>query len=138
MCFKNRNGFTFIEILVALVIAGILAATASVFISKMYWEKAVTLEMQMIARNILEGQINYAIENGAFWPEEGGTILIAHDEIGRRDEVKQALKLDIPMNLKYDVTITASDAFVIVVASSLAKAFTVVGTVDDLGEIKIN
>lgn len=131
----NKKGFTFIEILVVIVILGILAATGGLLMSKMYQRNAVGVDAKVTISNLCDGEIEYMLENDDLWPAESYIILAKGDPTNRA-EVKSALLLNVPVTTKYDITITRTSPDYVTITAFGAN-YTVVGIVDINGEIRI-
>lgn len=70
---QNRRGWTLIELMIIVVIAGVLAALAIPrFISTT--TKSKQSEAQLILKQIYQGQRIYRQEYGSYWIPAGGTI----------------------------------------------------------------
>jgi len=132
----KRDGFTIIEILVVMVVLGILAATGGILMSRMYQRKAIRTEALVTCKNLLDGELNYYIEHGYYYPENN-TILLTHGGTGDRDEVQEALKLKVPIGHGFDVSIAATDFEAVVIVTSIKNAFTVTGRIDEDGKVTI-
>jgi len=86
---NRKDGFTLIELMVALAIAGILAAIA-IPLSRAYTLKAEYASLSATMRYLMDGMETFYIENDSFYPKgTGGTV-----------RVNRGVRRDIP-ELKY-------------------------------------
>jgi len=146
---KKPTGFTLIEVMVVIAILGILSAAAIPLYST-WRQRTYGSEALVMLKRILEAEIIYYLENNKFFPEVGTKQVFNNDlpskaEIG---EIKDALKIPIPVGHKLDFTITTADdpagPINIVTISSAGSSFdlfpgdtSITGTVDKTGKIDI-
>lgn len=78
MIIRRRNGFTLVEIMVVIAILGILAASA-VPTYRTWHARALGTEAKAMARQIMDAQIVYFMDNNKFYPD-GTTIEIFSDD----------------------------------------------------------
>lgn len=97
---KGNNGFTLIELMISLAIMGILIASA-VPAYQTFQQRARGQEAVIMAKQIIEGQILYYLENNKFYPELGAGELYIPDTEDEDTEqniknVKEWLNIEIP------------------------------------------
>jgi len=96
---KRQFGFTLIELLVVIGIVGIMSMTAMP-LYRTYQQRAFGSEASLMVKRLVDGQILYYLENEKFFPPEGQTIDIYHDDPQSKSEILQienALKILIPV-----------------------------------------
>jgi prepilin-type N-terminal cleavage/methylation domain-containing protein len=124
---KKCAGFTLIELLVVIAILGIMAATA-VPLYRTYQQRAYGSEATLMAKQILDAQIIYLLENDRFFPEIGESIEIYHDGTPPSADgvakVKDALNITVPVGHFLDYSIKwMSEEEVMVAISSRNNSF---------------
>jgi prepilin-type N-terminal cleavage/methylation domain-containing protein len=70
---NKQSGFTLIEIMVVIAILGILGATA-VPVYNTWLQRARGSETKIMAKQILDAEITYYLDNDNFFPDPGATI----------------------------------------------------------------
>ncbi|UCF72875.1 MAG: prepilin-type N-terminal cleavage/methylation domain-containing protein [Deltaproteobacteria bacterium] len=144
-------GFTLLELMVTVAIVGILAATA-IPAYNTYRQRTYGSEAIVMLKRILDAEIMYFLENEKFFPEAGQpAINIFNDDDPSKAEinqVKNALKILIPVRHKLDFTITTvavlGEPLNMVTVFSAGSSFdlfrgvtSITGTVDKTGKINI-
>ena len=142
---KKRDGFTLLELLVVIAIVGIMSVTAMP-LYRTYQQRAYGSEAAVMLKRILDAQIIYFLENETFFPN-GSTIFISHSDQSTNQaitDIKNALKLTIPVGHFLDYSITADALTCVVIISSPANnqfalfkdgSPSITGTVDTTGKI---
>ena len=132
--------------MVVVAILGIMSATA-IPLYRTYQQRAYGSEASVMLKRILDAQIIYFLENETFFPN-GGTILISHSDQPTKPEitqVKDALKITVPVGHFLDYTITADALTCAVTVSSPANnqfplfkdgSPSITGTVDTKGKVE--
>jgi prepilin-type N-terminal cleavage/methylation domain-containing protein len=96
---RRHAGFTLIELMVVIAILGIMSATA-IPLYHTYQQRAYGSEAALMIKRILDGQIMYFLEHDKFFPEDGSSISIYHDDLPNKQEIldiKDALNILIPV-----------------------------------------
>lgn len=107
---KKQAAFTLIELMVVIAILGIMAASA-VPLYHTYQQRAYGSEAALMIKRILDGQIMYFLEHDKFFPEDGSSISIYHDDPPDKQEIldiKNALNILIPVGHFLDYHIQTS------------------------------
>ena len=91
---KTRKGFTLVELMVVLAIIGIMSLTAMPLYHT-YQQRAYGSEAALMLKRILDAQVMYFLEHNAFYPDDGSTIEIYHNDAPSKPDI-----LDIEENLK--------------------------------------
>jgi len=109
---KNQTGFTLVELLVSLAIVGILFGTA-IPVYRTWQQRAYGQEATLMAKQILDGQILYYLDNDNFFPDGAGDFKLIPKDSPPSDQVKQdlqdikdAINISIPVghHLEYLLT----------------------------------
>lgn len=107
---KRESGFTLVEIVVVIAIMGILASLAMpTFRTWQY--RAYGTEATVMAKQILDAQIVYFLENEQFYPTSV-PIDIYHDDVSNDPKVlavKNNLNIDIPTGHLLNYSFTADN-----------------------------
>lgn len=88
------------ELLVVIAIVGIMSLTA-IPLYHTYQQRAYGSEAALMIKNILNAQVMYFLDNNKFYPKDGSTIEIYHDDSPSKAEikaVKENLNILIPVN----------------------------------------
>jgi prepilin-type N-terminal cleavage/methylation domain-containing protein len=121
---RRHAGFTLIELMVVIAILGIMSATA-IPLYHTYQQRAYGSEAALMIKRILDGQIMYFLEHDKFFPEDGSSISIYHDDLPNKQEIldiKDALNILIPVGHFLDYQIqtfpATSDGWCLVTVSA--------------------
>ena len=143
---EEGRGFTLIEIMVAVAIMGILAATAIPFYNT-YRQRSYGSEASVMMKNILDAEIFYFLNNENFFPPNvGDTIMINHNDppgLPAIGQVKANLNIDIPVGHQLDFLIQRPTADTCMVTIGSHGGFPIFGggvniiirTIDSQGNI---
>jgi prepilin-type N-terminal cleavage/methylation domain-containing protein len=107
----RRKGFTLIELLVVFAIVGILSLTAMPLYHT-YQQRAYGSEAALMLKRILDAQVMYFLEHNAFYPEDGSTIEIYHNDSPSKPEItaiRQNLNILIPVGHFLDYYLSADN-----------------------------
>lgn len=106
----GTRGFTLIEIMVVITIIGILSATA-VPAYNVYRQRSTGAETSVLARQLLEHNVMYYMENEEYFPPPGDVLEVFNDGTMKRNgaasatvrqDIKDALNVDIPVRHNLD------------------------------------
>jgi type II secretory pathway pseudopilin PulG len=110
--------------MVVIAILGIMSATA-IPLYHTYQQRAYGSEAALMIKRILDGQIMYFLEHDKFFPEDGSSISIYHDDLPNKQEIldiKDALNILIPVGHFLDYQIqtfpATSDGWCLVTVSA--------------------
>ncbi|MBW2609215.1 MAG: type II secretion system protein [Deltaproteobacteria bacterium] len=105
---KNQTGFTLVELMVVIAIVGILFVTA-IPVYQTWQQRAYGQEATLMAKQIIDGQIMYYLDNDDFFPAVGDDFEIREDnppadQTQRLQDIEEHLKITIPVghNLIYE------------------------------------
>jgi len=108
MSMKRQQGFTLIELMVAVAIVGVLMATA-VPVYRTWQQRAYGSEALIMAKQIIDAEISYYLENDKFFPSiNNPPVAIRHDDTSESPDVKavfEKIHINIPTGhfLDYDL-----------------------------------
>lgn len=109
---KRNTGFTLIEIMLVLAILAILSAMAMPAF-KTWQYRAYGTEATFMAKQILDAQITYFLENDRYFPDAGPpTILIAHNYDPNDPnilDIRRYLDVTFPAGHRLDYSFTADN-----------------------------
>jgi prepilin-type N-terminal cleavage/methylation domain-containing protein len=143
---KRQAGFTIIELMVAIVIIGILSASA-VGLQAKYRQRTVGSEALVMMKQILEAEVIYFLAHEDFFPPWGDPeILVWHNgadpSLTDQQRALDAMKVFIPVDHLLDfrvVRMTADSATVEITSAGGFNLFpgvkNIKGTVDDTGKM---
>lgn len=141
MSTKQQKGFTLIELVVAVGILGVLAATA-VPVYRTWLQRAYGQEATLMVKQIIDGQILYNLTHSGYYPCD---IYIDADDTSSEDRKKiwDNLKVEIPMGhpLSYQL-FGDQDNFYVTISADFALFKTgqnsLFGYIDSGGNITID
>lgn len=97
--------------MVVLAIIGILSLTAMPLYHT-YQQRAYGSEAALMLKRILDAQVMYFLEHNAFYPDDGSTIEIYHNDAPSKPEIieiKDNLKILIPVGHFLDYYLSADN-----------------------------
>ncbi len=87
---RREKGFTLIEIMMVIAILGILGATA-IPVFRTWQMRAMGTEANIMAKQILDAQIVYYLDNNNFYPSDNTPVEIYHDDPPNSQNIKNVL-----------------------------------------------
>jgi prepilin-type N-terminal cleavage/methylation domain-containing protein len=127
MNIRQQGGFTLIEIMVVIAIIGILGATA-IPTYRTWLQRARGSEANIMAKQILDAEITYNLDNDKFFPDIGASIIVWKDDPPGNDNIRQiadALHITIPTGhfLDYSIINDTGDGMLVLMISSDVDIF---------------
>jgi prepilin-type N-terminal cleavage/methylation domain-containing protein len=106
---RSRDGFTLIELMVAVLILGVLTVTAVPFYH-VWLQRAYGTEAALMMKQIMDGEIAYYLEHDEFYPSPSGSTVEAYangtaNPASAFSDIKEALHVAIPKGHHLDYMI---------------------------------